>query len=238
MTTPGLSLSDFDFDLPEDLIATRPAVPRSSARMLVAEGDRITDAHAFDLPGWLRPGDLLVLNDTRVIPARLSGVRLRAGTDQGGAARIEVTLLEPRPGGTWMALLRPLKKVRDGEVIRFTDRLSARLVGRSDGQGELEFSLTGADLDALGEVEEIQFIDGRPMRFIREDVIVAYRKRLMVRGDDLPGDADIAALSLQDALGVRRAILGFFQAAWSALSRDRKTSSSSDSNGRRTMSWR
>ena len=68
-----MKLSDFDFDLPERLIATRPAKPRSSARLLVAEGDAIRDLRVFDLPSVLRPGDRLVLNDTKVIPARLTG---------------------------------------------------------------------------------------------------------------------------------------------------------------------
>ena len=72
-----MKLSDFDFDLPDALIATRPAQPRTSARLLVAEGDMITDAVVRDLSDWLRPGDRLVLNDTRVIPARLSGRRHR-----------------------------------------------------------------------------------------------------------------------------------------------------------------
>ena len=78
-----MKLSDFDFDLPEDLIATRPASPRSSARLLVADGDRIQDAIVRDLTDWLRPGDRLVLNDTRVIPARLSGTRTRDGAQPG-----------------------------------------------------------------------------------------------------------------------------------------------------------
>ncbi|WP_040610787.1 S-adenosylmethionine:tRNA ribosyltransferase-isomerase, partial [Oceaniovalibus guishaninsula] len=96
-----MRLSDFDFSLPERLIATRPARPRSSARMLVAEGDAIADAHAIDLPRWLRPGDRLVLNDTRVIPARLSGLRHRDTAEGPKAARIEATLLEPQPDGAW-----------------------------------------------------------------------------------------------------------------------------------------
>ena len=91
-----MKLSDFDFDLPEDLIATRPAVPRSSARLLVAEQDRLSDARVSDLTQWLRPGDRLVLNDTRVIPARLSGQRHRLSAQGPVAARIEVTLLEPQ----------------------------------------------------------------------------------------------------------------------------------------------
>ncbi|MBY5971010.1 tRNA preQ1(34) S-adenosylmethionine ribosyltransferase-isomerase QueA [Ferrimonas balearica] len=142
-----MQLSDFDFDLPEELIATRPARPRSSARLLVAEGDRITDAIVRDLGDYLRPGDRLVLNDTKVIPARLSGTRKRS-SDQGETeARIEVTLLEPRAEGTWAALLKPLKKIREGEVIRFTPRLSARLEAKEEGQGILSFEAEG-DFDA------------------------------------------------------------------------------------------
>ncbi|PJE29520.1 S-adenosylmethionine:tRNA ribosyltransferase-isomerase [Pseudooceanicola marinus] len=142
-----MQLSDFDFDLPEELIATRPARPRSSARLLVAEGDRITDAIVRDLGDYLRPGDRLVLNDTKVIPARLSGTRRRS-SDQGETeARIEVTLLEPRAEGTWAALLKPLKKIREGEIIRFTPRLSARLEAKEEGQGILSFEADG-DFDA------------------------------------------------------------------------------------------
>src|SRR5690606_17365346 len=91
----AMKLSDFDFDLPEALIATRPAVPRSSARLLVAEGDAISDATVSDLTDWLRPGDRLVLNDTLVIPARLSGQRQRDSAQGRTTARIDVTLLEP-----------------------------------------------------------------------------------------------------------------------------------------------
>ncbi|WP_226781119.1 tRNA preQ1(34) S-adenosylmethionine ribosyltransferase-isomerase QueA [Oceaniglobus trochenteri] len=143
-----MKLSDFDFDLPDHLIATRPARPRSSARMLVAEGDGMTDARAIDLPDFLRPGDRLVLNDTRVIPARLSGQRFRDGAEGRTAARIEVTLLEPRADGGWRALLKPLKKLRDGEEIVFSERLSARLTGRDEGTGFLAFNLLGEDFDA------------------------------------------------------------------------------------------
>ncbi len=143
-----MKLSDFDFDLPEDLIATRPAVPRSSARLLVAEQDRITDARVTDLLDWLVPGDRLVLNDTRVIPARLSGQRHRDSAQGPVAARIEVTLLEPQADGCWAALLKPLKKIRPGEVIRFGAGLSAELVEVIEGQGRLRFNLAGEDFDA------------------------------------------------------------------------------------------
>ncbi|MEC9104401.1 MAG: S-adenosylmethionine:tRNA ribosyltransferase-isomerase, partial [Pseudomonadota bacterium] len=138
-----MQLSDFDFDLPEGLIATRPARPRSSARLLVSEGGAIHDCIVRDLTDWLRPGDRLVLNDTRVIPARLSGTRSRDGAEGTTQARIEVTLLEPRPNGHWAALLKPLKKIREGEIIRFSDALSATLIAKDGGQGVLEFNLTG-----------------------------------------------------------------------------------------------
>ncbi|OZB16776.1 MAG: tRNA preQ1(34) S-adenosylmethionine ribosyltransferase-isomerase QueA, partial [Rhodobacterales bacterium 34-62-10] len=143
-----MHLSDFDFDLPDTLIATRPAKPRSAARLLVADGDAIHDAHVFDLTTWLRPGDRLILNDTRVIPARLTGSRHRKGEAGDTSAKIEVTLLEPRASGLWTALIKPLKKLRDGETITFSDTLSATLEGREDGQGLLAFNLTGPDFDA------------------------------------------------------------------------------------------
>jgi S-adenosylmethionine:tRNA ribosyltransferase-isomerase len=142
-----MQLSDFDYDLPEALIAVRPARPRSAARMLMAQGDDITDAHVRDLPDWLRAGDRLVLNDTRVIPARLNGVRRRTGAQGLTEARIEATLLEPRADGTWSAMIKPLKKLRKGEVVIFSDRLSATLMAKEGGQGVLEFNLSGDDFD-------------------------------------------------------------------------------------------
>lgn len=143
-----MRLSDFDFDLPDRLIATRPARPRSSSRLLVATPSRLTDAHAIDLPEFLRPGDRLVLNDTKVIPARLSGVRRRIGPEGETEARIEATLLEPRADGTWSALLKPLKKVRDGETIVFSDTFSARVEGRDAGTALLRFNLEDDNFDA------------------------------------------------------------------------------------------
>ncbi|CAM3693597.1 tRNA preQ1(34) S-adenosylmethionine ribosyltransferase-isomerase QueA [Phaeobacter inhibens] len=143
-----MKLSDFDFDLPDDRIATRPAVPRSSARLLVAEGDRIRDARVANLGQWLRSGDRLVLNDTKVIPARLSGLRHRDTAQGPMAAKVEVTLLDPGADGSWAALLKPLKKVKPGEEIIFSDALSATLERIEDGQGHLKFNLSGTDFDA------------------------------------------------------------------------------------------
>ena len=138
-----MKLADFDFDLPEALIATRPARPRSSARLLVAKGDSLRDMAVRDLVDLLRPGDRLVLNNTKVIPARLYGTRARGGA----VAKVEVTLLEPLATG-WRALAKPLRKVQVGEVIRFSDDLSATVAAKSATDLALAFNLTGTDFDA------------------------------------------------------------------------------------------
>ena len=138
-----MKLSDFDFDLPEALIATRPARPRTAARLLLAQGDQITDLHVADLIEIFRPGDRMVLNNTRVIPARLFGHRQRGEA----VAKVEITLLEPQAQG-WRALAKPLRKVNIGEVIRFSDQLSATVAAKSETDLRLEFNLTGDDFDA------------------------------------------------------------------------------------------
>ena len=160
-----MKLSEFDFALPERLIATRPARPRSSARLLLAEGGRMTDRIVNELPQILRPTDRLILNDTKVIPARLTGLRRRVGEAGQTEAKIEVTLLEPQADGTWTALIKPLKKVRDAEVIAFSDDLSATMTGRADGQGFLQFNLSGEDfaaaLNAVGAMPLPPYIAAR-----------------------------------------------------------------------------
>lgn len=138
-----MKLSDFDFDLPEALIATRPARPRSSARLLLAKGDQISDHHVFDLVKIFQPGDVLVLNNTKVIPARLSGTRRRGEAE----AKVEITLLEATPKG-WRALAKPLRKVLTGEEIVLSDQLSARVLAKTETDLELGFNLTGDDFDA------------------------------------------------------------------------------------------
>jgi S-adenosylmethionine:tRNA ribosyltransferase-isomerase len=142
-----MKLSDFDFDLPDTLIAVRPVRPRSSAKLLVADGPETHDLQVTDLRSVLQAGDHLVLNDTKVIPARLFGERIRKSTDGAGLAKIEVTLLEPQADGTWAALIKPLRKVRDGERIVFSQDLSAMLVHRYDGMGYLEFNVKDDDFD-------------------------------------------------------------------------------------------
>jgi S-adenosylmethionine:tRNA ribosyltransferase-isomerase len=143
-----MKLSDFDFDLPEGLIATRPAKPRSSARLLVATPTRIVDGHVTDLLDWFRPGDRLVLNDTRVLPARLTGKRGRDTAQGYQEAKIELTLLEPQSvPGQWKTLIKPLKKIKEGEEVKFSDDLSATLVAKEDGEALVAFNLTGEDFD-------------------------------------------------------------------------------------------
>ena len=150
-----MQLADFDFELPDDRIALRPASPRDSARLLVVSpGQPLADLTVADLPGQLRPGDVLVLNDTRVIPARLKGVRLR------GESRIavEATLHQRKAPSVWTAFMRPGKKLSPGDRIAFgsmNDRACA-LAGldatvREKGEGgevTLAFDLSGPDLDA------------------------------------------------------------------------------------------
>jgi len=144
-----MQLSDFDFDLPQELIATRPVSPRSSARMLVARNGEIEDKIVRDLVDVLNPGDRLVINNTKVIPARLFGTRRRdTSQSDSGHAKIEVTLLEPTPTGTWRCLIKPLRKVNEGEIIHFTPEFYAELIAKSDGQAEISFNLSGADFDA------------------------------------------------------------------------------------------
>ncbi len=136
--------ADFDFDLPERLIALRPASPRDSARLLlVPSNGPLEDRRVFELPTLLRSGDALVFNDTRVIPARLAGLRARGE----GEARIEATLLKRVGPSRWTALVRPAKRLRQGDVIRF-GALSAVVERRGEaGEIELAFAADGADLD-------------------------------------------------------------------------------------------
>lgn len=143
-----MNLSDFDFDLPEGLIATRPARPRTSARLLLADGGSIRDLHVRDLVDLFRPGDRLVLNNTKVIPARLSGQRTRASAQGEVTAKVEVTLLEPVAQGGWRALAKPLRKVAVGERIVFSPDLSAEVTAKSDTDMDLDFNLAGDDFDA------------------------------------------------------------------------------------------
>ncbi len=124
----------FDFNLPNDRIALRPARPRNSARMLLVDGADIADRQILDLPDLLRPGDVLVFNDTRVIPAQLEGTR--------GDARIGATLHKRESLREWWAFVRNAKRLRDGEVVDFGSDVKATAV-RRDQSGAILLAFHG-----------------------------------------------------------------------------------------------
>lgn len=140
-----MDVSLFDFDLPEERIALRPARPRDSARMLVVHGDgRLEHRLVRDLADYLEPGDALVVNDTRVIPARLHGVRRRADT----VARIELLLHRRLSDDRYAALARPAKKLAVDDMLDLGG-LTARVCARGEaGEVEVTFAVSGAALDA------------------------------------------------------------------------------------------
>ena len=136
--------TDFDFHLPQHLIALRPASPRDAARLLVVGEDGLQDRRVSDLPGFLRPGDVMVFNDTRVIPARLAGMRERDGLK----IAVEATLHKRLSPGGWSAFMKPGKRLKVGDRVAFGG-LAATLKAKGEG-GEvtLSFDLEGAALDA------------------------------------------------------------------------------------------
>jgi len=143
----------FDFELPSENIALRPASPREAARLLVVEGDGVLRDHTIaDLPDWLEPGDQLVVNDTKVIAAQLSGRRIGRETEP----KIDATLIKRLDGSRWQALVRPAKKLVPGDVIRFGNEGRVCLLGHLDAEVEakgaegevtLSFTFHGPTLD-------------------------------------------------------------------------------------------
>ncbi len=139
-----MKVADFDFELPAGLIAQHPASPRESARLLHV-GERIADLHVRDLPTLVRPGDLFVFNDTRVIPARLAGHR--------GAARIEVTLLEREGDRLWQALAKPGRRLKVGDRIDFAPGFAADLIEKREG-GEIALRFNLEDMALRRALDE------------------------------------------------------------------------------------
>jgi S-adenosylmethionine:tRNA ribosyltransferase-isomerase len=149
----------FDFELPPENIALRPASPRDAARLLVVQpGIGVQDHVVSDLPTWLKPGDQLVVNDTRVISAQLSGRRIGRETEP----KIDATLIKRLDGSRWQALVRPAKKLVEGDTVRFGNEGRVCLLGHLDAQvehkgdaGEIIFSFSfhGPALDqAIAEL--------------------------------------------------------------------------------------
>ena len=126
-------LSDFDYDLPEDLIAQRPCEPRDHSRLMVIDKNsgEISHRSFWNLPEYLNPGDLLVFNDTRVIPARLIGRRKETG------GRVEVFLLNRKSDVEWEALVKPGRKARPGEIIEFSTELECKIMNVTDFGGRI-----------------------------------------------------------------------------------------------------
>jgi S-adenosylmethionine:tRNA ribosyltransferase-isomerase len=169
-----LRVSDFDFALPEELIALRPAVPRDSARLLVVhEGERtFEEATVRDLPSFLNPGDVCVFNDTRVIPAQLRGLRPARGTSSD--ACVDVTLHKRESPDSWAAFAKPGRKLAVNDMVLFDETLSA-LVAAKDESGEvrLRFNMEGPALDraiaAVGMTPLPPYIAGRRAADARDE---------------------------------------------------------------------
>ncbi|MDA0305285.1 MAG: tRNA preQ1(34) S-adenosylmethionine ribosyltransferase-isomerase QueA [Proteobacteria bacterium] len=149
-----MRVSDFDFDLPEAFIAQHPAQPRDSARLLVVGKNKTEDLNIADLAGLVAPGDVLVVNDTRVIPVRLKGRRRNPAHENGdnNGPRIEVTLLKSQGGGIWQAFARPARKLKAGDCINFAKGFSADVTGKGDG-GEVSLTFALSDEALMSALE-------------------------------------------------------------------------------------
>jgi len=176
----GLRVSDFDFDLPEELIAQQPPAERGASRMLLmdrATGD-VRDSMFAELPSQLRAGDLLVLNDSRVIPARLFARRTLRREKEKPTGRIEVMLTEPVSANQWRALVRPGRKVAIGEILVFPNatgaiELKAEVLERGEfGERLIEFEPVD---DFFAALERIGHIPLPP--YIHRDDAAADRDR-------------------------------------------------------------
>ncbi|WP_317302837.1 tRNA preQ1(34) S-adenosylmethionine ribosyltransferase-isomerase QueA [Acidaminococcus timonensis] len=145
-----MDVTDFDYDLPQELIAQTPVEPRDSSRLLVMDKNtgELEHRHFYNLPEYLKPGDLLVFNDTRVIPARLHGFKTTG-------AHVEVFLLTRKNATDWEVLVKPGKKLQKGAQIRFSDELSCEILETTDFGGRIaRFHYDGIFeeiLDRLGE---------------------------------------------------------------------------------------
>ena len=157
--TSDLRLSDFDFDLPPSSIAQEPVTPRDRARLLRVAEDTLGDHHVTDLPNLLRAGDLLVMNATKVIPARIYGKR--------GEVSVEVLLHKKGGDRTWLAFARPGKRLKAGDTISFAAEFSAKILEKRDG-GEIRIRFSADDrelptlLDRYGEMPLPPYIKRPP----------------------------------------------------------------------------
>lgn len=147
-----MKTDDFDYYLPEDLIAQTPLLKRDSSRLLVLDKNtgEISHRHFADIIDYLNKDDVLVINDTKVIPARLVGTKEETG------AVIEVLMLKNIDGDTWECLCKPAKRVKEGTIIKFSDSLSAKCVGIFDeGIRHVEFIYNGIFMEILDQLGEM-----------------------------------------------------------------------------------
>jgi S-adenosylmethionine:tRNA ribosyltransferase-isomerase len=160
-----MKVDDFDFDLPPEFIAQRPVAPRDAARLLHV-GDELRDLGVGDLPSLLEPGDLVVFNDTRVIPARLVGRRR--------GAKIEVTLHKRQGPGAWLAFARPARKLKPGDTIDFADGFSCDVVAKGEG-GEVALDFSRSDGDMMAALEQFGAVPLPP--YIKREYLADDRDR-------------------------------------------------------------
>ena len=201
-----MRLADFDFELPPDRIAQTPARPRDSARLL-AVGETLQDRIVRELPTLLRPGDILVANDTRVIPAQLEARR--------GEARIGITLDQPRADGSWHALARNARRIAPGDTLRFAGGLTAEVLTRdADGGVALRFDrgaeALGAALQEAGALALPPYIDrpSGPTEADRSDYQTVFAAQEGAVAAPTAGlHFTPALLAALDAAGVRRATI-------------------------------
>ena len=153
-----MRVSDFDFDLPDDRIALRPVEPREQARLLRVDGGQLTDSHIGDIGDFLRAGDLLVVNDTRVLPVQLAGYRVR----EDGEVKVEATLIKSLTPTRWQAFLKPGRKVKPGDRLRFEsagEALEASVTEKSeDGIYLVELACEAQDV-----VERLHAVGAMPL---------------------------------------------------------------------------
>ena len=174
-----MKTSDFDYHLPQELIAQHPAEKRELSRMMTLDKHSGESAcHLFrDFPQMLKAGDLLVINDTRVIPARLKGNR-------SSGAKVELFLLHPENNGNWRCLVNPGRKVRPGDRVEFAGKLSADIIDRyDDGTRSVKFSHEGSFEEAIEAVGEIPL----PPYIKREEQEKADKERYQTVYADAPG---------------------------------------------------
>lgn len=162
----------FDFELPDSSIATRPAVPRDSSRMLyVPETGNLQDLSVRDIPAQLRAGDVMVFNDTKVIPARLLGRR--------GEMKVECLLHKALGGAEWLCFAKPAKRLKAGQVIDFADDFAAEILGRTDdGQVRIRFVQDDvmAKLEQYGELPLPPYMQRRAEAGDAADYQTAYAR--------------------------------------------------------------